>query len=232
MTFKNWIKHRLFELKYYREQRRWRKLSITEKEDEWRERHQPFELSFHRKPNMRWNDETFFSQWEIVFGEFMKLDKAAFDANSVLCDVGCGSRPVFSWFTGETNGHFIDPLLDDYIQIDEVREYWSEFPSSQRHSVPAEQCVEELVGQCHFVNCWNVLDHTYDWFQILENIAAYARPDALVCLGTDFVSHGIGHPGIDSRDRFDRFISNHFEVLQTERDFHHRELALKLRRLK
>ncbi len=200
----------------------------AEKFQVWKKTHQPFELRFHQGANYRWNDQTFFGQWDEVFGRFMGLARDSFDSPHILLDVGCGSRPVLDWFAPPCEKHFLDPLLAQYRQIEQMQPYWQGKPERILHSQPAEQPCEALLGKCDFVNCWNVLDHTYDWRLILNNLRDYARPGALVCLGTDFQSHGDGHPGIEDRNYFEAFIARHFQVVKTATNYVHRELALKL----
>lgn len=195
---------------------------------EWTRTHQPFELRFHQGENYRWKDSTFYGQWDEVFGRFMGLTRDCFTADQVLLDVGCGSRPVLDWFTAPCEKHFLDPLLSEYRQIEKMRPHWQDKPEATLHSQPAEVPCVELFGKCDFVNCWNVLDHTYDWRKILDNIRDYAKPGALVCIGTDFQSHGDGHPGIEDRRYFDDFIAEHFQVVKTATNYVYREIALKL----
>jgi SAM-dependent methyltransferase len=202
--------------------------SVDDRREEWSQRHQPFELRFHQGQNYRWDDDAFFAQWDEVFGRFLGLRKDAFGPGSVLLDVGCGSRPVLDWFTGESQKYFLDPLLAEFCRIERMSPYWRGKSPDTLFSQPAEQPITQLFGRCDFVNCWNVLDHTYDWRQILQNVRDYARPGGLVCIGTDFRAHGDGHPGIDDRGYFDRFLGDHFRLDAVRSDYVHRELALKL----
>src|SRR6478672_651097 len=91
--------------------------NAAERWAEWQSRHQPFELQFHQGQNYRWSDATFWQQWDEVFGQFMALPKDFFCRGEVLLDVGCGSRPVLDWFSGASERHFLDPLLDQYREI-------------------------------------------------------------------------------------------------------------------
>jgi hypothetical protein len=200
----------------------------AEKRAEWESRHQPFELNFHRGENYRWDDAAFSDQWNEIFGGLMGLTPRAFCRGEVLLDLGCGSRPVLDWFTGNCERHFLDPLLDRFRDIPQMKAFWAGKSPATLHAQPAEELARNLAGKCDFVNCWNVLDHTYDWRAILSNIAEYARPGGLVCLGTDFQGHGDGHPGIDDRAGFDAFIDQHFQVRASRANFVHRELALQL----
>ncbi len=201
-----------------------------QRKNEWDSVHQPFELRFHQKHNYRWDERAFRGQWDEIFGRFLGYTQQHFSAGQTLIDVGCGSRPVLDWFTGAPRKIFLDPLLDQYRQIDKMHEYWSAKRPDTLFSQPAEKMVPTLAGQCDFVNCWNVLDHTYDWRLILNNIRDYAKPGARVCLGTDFASHGEGHPGIEDQDYFFRFVNEHFEIVAERRHYVHREIALHLRR--
>ena len=194
----------------------------------WMAQDQPFELEFHQHDNYRWNDGWFDSHWQAIFARFMGFTRDSFGDNQILFDLGCGSRPCLDWFTGECRKYHLDPLLNDYLTIKQVRHYWEGKPTRTLLSQPAEQFVSELAGECDFVNCWNVLDHTYDWRAILENIRRYLRPGGTVCLGTDFKSHGLGHPGIDDPGYFFRFIETHFDVLKQEDHYADREIALRL----
>lgn len=193
---------------------------------EWVSTHQPFELRFHQKKNYRWDEQAFQGQWDELFGRFLGLTPQTYQAGQTLLDVGCGSRPVLDWFQDGPRKCFLDPLLSQYREIEQMRGFWSGKPEENLLSLPAEQLAPELAGQCDFVNCWNVLDHTYDWRQILDNIRDYAKPGAFVCLGTDFESHGIGHPGIDDKPYFENFIETHFRVRARRSNYVHREVAL------
>ena len=201
--------------------------TLDQRRAEWRAVHQPFELKFHQQRNYRWDESVFAWQWNEVYGQLMGLAPDHFDDQHRLLDVGAGSRPCLDWFTTGRK-YFVDPLLDDYVRIEAMGPYWRNHPSERLFSLPAEQFIAPLEGQCDFVNCWNVLDHTYDWRAILENIRGYTKAGSLVCLGTDFEEGGDGHPGIDDQEYFWHFINSHFEIAAERRDFVYREVALKL----
>src|SRR5207249_3535547 len=119
---------------------------------EWRRVHQPFELRFHQGQNYRWSNQTFWAQWDEIFGRFLDLRPGHFSQDAVLLDVGCGSRPVLDWFTSDCEKHFLDPLLSEYLQIDAMRPHWRDKPAERLLSQPAEVRAEQLVGKCDFVN--------------------------------------------------------------------------------
>ncbi len=195
---------------------------------EWKQVHQRYELDFHRGENFRWDDAAFMGQWDEVFGSFCGLRKDQFAAQDVIVDLGCGSRPAFDWFDAGCQKVHVDPLLDRYREIPQVARFW-------RHARgllpwPAERFVPVLEGRCAFVNCWNVLDHTYDWRRILLNLWRYAREGGLVCLSTDLEPHGPGHPGIEDPCFFWEFLESHFEIEERREHYIHREVALRMRR--
>jgi len=186
--------------------------------DEWRQVHQPWELRYHKHENFRWpkRQAEWESQWRSVFG-FAGLLPTSFASEDVLLDVGCGSRPVLDYFeAGQKN--FIDPLLADYLQIPAMTPFWKTHDRSFLHSAPAETRIERLEGICDFVLCWNVLDHSFEPFKIVDNIAAYAKPDALILIGTDLHEKPhMGHPGIGIRADFLAMIKAQFKVLKEAR---------------
>ena len=206
----------------------WEEIKETSDKNEWQNIHQPWELKYHQGNNFRWVDASWKAQWDKIFIEFMEITPSHFTNEDVLFDVGCGSRPCLDWFK-EGVVHNLDPLLNDFLKIDAMKSHWED--KTFLYSQPAESLVESLAGECDYVHCWNVLDHTYDWKQILENVALYSKKGGLVLLGTDLgsTSH-IGHPGISSKDEFFDFINEHFWITKREDSFHHREVALKLER--
>jgi SAM-dependent methyltransferase len=172
----------------------------------WQEIHQPFELKYHQQGNFRWpsREPLWDEQWENVFSLFGELKKDSFSDSDVLLDVGCGSRPALQWFNCGQK-YNIDPLLDEFLKIKQLYHHWENFDEKFLISSPAEELQPDLINQCDFVLCWNVLDHTFDWKKILHNCWEYLKNDGIFLLGTD---HGgkehIGHPGIpNSKEFFD-----------------------------
>jgi hypothetical protein len=194
--------------------------------NEWEVVHQPFELEYHQNPNMRWVDRVWNDQWQKVLSEFMELTPSHFSDEDILLDLGCGSRPALDWFDNGV-AYYLDPLLNDYLKIEKMKPYWR--GKTLVYSQPAEAPVDYLIGKCDYVHCWNVLDHSYDWKQIMKNIVSYIKKDGLVLMGTDLhETPHLGHPGIGSKQEFFDFVDEHFEIVKREDGFHHREVALKL----
>lgn len=163
---------------------------------EWLEKHQPFELDYHQKDNYRWHDEGFGLAWISNFRDFGELDPNYFTPEEILVDAGCGSRSAFEYFTTGRKV-YVDPLLDKYLQIPEVQTYWADVPHEALNGAALEQSIFALRDRCALVNCWNVLDHVFDWRKALANMLWYLRPGGIFLLCTDLASHGEGHPGID-----------------------------------
>ncbi len=208
---------------------RQRMMSLQRRRQEWCRVHQPYELSFHRQPNYRWDEQAFVGDWQEVFGRFMELAPDAFGPDDVILDLGCGSRPAFDYFAASPcQKYYLDPLLKQYLHIPQVARYWSDKDREALLAAPAEEFIPWLRGRCRFVNCWNVLEHAYDWRQILRNIASYTFPSSQVCLATDFTPHGAGHPGIDDRRYFHALITKFFRVEKELRGYMGHEIALKL----
>jgi len=203
--------------------------NLAKRKAEWKSLHQPFELDYHQHENIRWDDEQFMARWSEIFGSFCKLRRDQFGSDNVIIDIGCGSRPAFDWFDNRCVKYYLDPLLDQYREIPEVKQFWQDKPQTNLLARPAEEFVESLEATGDFINCWNVLDHTYDWRSILLNLWRYAKPGALLCIGVDLRSYGDGHPGIDDPGFLSEFVASHFHILEKREHAMERELALFLR---
>jgi hypothetical protein len=186
--------------------------------EEWTRVHQPYELKFHKGDNYRWS-EKFMVVWSDIFGNFMGVNKDQFK-DGVLLDIGCGSRPCLDWFEGGKK-YNLDPLLDQYLPIKQIQKYWVDKTPDEMICSPAEEVIKALVGKCDFIVCSNVLDHTYDWREILNNMVSYGKQGSMVCFSTDLSSHGIGHPGIDDHEEFHKFMGDHYEIVKeaTRKEF-------------
>ncbi len=180
----------------------------------WKNTHQAFELNYHKHSNFRWpgRESEWNEQWNNIFELFGEFSKDSFSSESILLDIGCGSKPALEWFNNGIK-YNIDPLLQEYLKIKQISHYWETFNKEQLINAPAEELQNNLINKCDFIICWNVLDHSYNWRKILENAANYLNKNGVFLLGTD---HGhkshIGHPGIEnSQELFDQ-INNLFVI--------------------
>ena len=206
-------------------------------EKTWEKIHQPFELEYHKKPNYRWesfrNSWMWDDCWDKLFGSFMGFNKNEFSESQMILDVGCGSKPSLDWFTSGDK-YYLDPLLNDYLKIKEVKKYWEDKPKKNLISEPAENLKSDLVNKFSFVLCWNVLDHTFDFKKIIKNISMYLKKDGVALIGNDIHKPAhIGHPGVKSEDYFFNEIEKYFKI-EREEDSHsmdnilYRDACLKL----
>lgn len=179
---------------------------------DWEETHQPFELQYHIEKGIPWceDDLKFREFWGDIF-DFIGVKRPCID-------IGCGPRPPFGAFSTA-----IDPLADQYRRL---RPKWWEGVRS--YSTPAERFHTELSGRFQTVMCWNCLDHTIGWQQILQNLSAYGRQGATFALATDFNPPSVGHPGFDEAEFFTE-LAKHFEIQKYERNFQERDIALVLK---
>jgi len=205
--------------------------------EHWKDIHQPFELNYHKKPNYRWgnfkNSWMWDDCWDKLFGDFMQFTKNQFKNEEMILDVGCGSRPAFDWFTSGDK-YYLDPLLNDYLKIKEMKEYWKDKPKNKLISEAAENLRDDLIGKFSFILCWNVLDHTYDFKDIIKNISMYLKEDGVALIGNDVLKPPhIGHPGVESESSFFNEIEKYFKI-EREEDSHsmdnilYRDACLKL----
>jgi hypothetical protein len=162
--------------------------------------HQPFELDWWRNaiPNGGHlvDDAGFAARWQ-------PIRKFIAPRGRVL-DIGCGPRPPFF------GSVVIDPLAMRYQEIAPAA-WWQAVCGI--HAVPAETMIEQLRGQFDTVVCWNCLDHTIGWRDILDNMWAYGAPGARLAIATDFHPPFIGHPGYE-RETFMAEIDKRFAVIE------------------
>ena len=132
-----------------------------------------------------------------------------------IIDIGSGPRPPFAPCT------VIEPLALEYYKITP----WQWWKDVTVHVRPAEQRIEGLKADT--IICWNCLDHTIGWRDILDNMLAYGRPDATFAVATDFWPPFDGHPGFPRED-FEWEISQRFTTIKKREPFG-RHLALLLK---
>jgi len=84
---------------------------------EWVEHNQPFELNYQKCYNYRDFDE-WDKTWNLIFKKF-DLSRDSFH-DSILVDIGCGSKPALSYFSKDNEKHCTDPLLTEFLSIEKV----------------------------------------------------------------------------------------------------------------
>ncbi len=177
--------------------------------DAWHQIHQVFELDWWRNALARGHyadDAAFEAQWARV-REFIKPEGR-------ILDIGCGPRPPFAPCA------VIEPLADEYRAITSTI-WWDEVEAYTR---PAEKTLIELEGLFDTIICWNALDHTIGWKDILDNMLAYGALGARFAIATDFFPPFAGHPGFP-RGAFMNEIDKRFQIIDRREPFG-RQLAL------
>jgi 2-polyprenyl-3-methyl-5-hydroxy-6-metoxy-1,4-benzoquinol methylase len=144
----------------------------------WASKAQEGEFNFHKSNQWR-KTQDFVDQTDRLLRHF-GFTPGQYDGR-VVADVGAGSMLRTKFFTG---AHLVvvEPLADRFR---------AEIPHSdlddaaEVYSTPAEQLIEDLEGRCDLVISINVLDHCYDFAQIVDNIRRYLKPDGLAFLTFD-----------------------------------------------
>jgi hypothetical protein len=175
--------------------------------DAWHRDHQPFELGWWKEhlDNYR-DDAAFVESWREV-KEFIK-------PRGFILDIGCGPRPPFASCT------VIEPLAHEYRKITPP-EWWH---GVVVYAHPAEYQVEWLRNWADTVICWNCIDHTIGWREILDNMVVYGDARTRYALATDFWPPFLGHPGFE-REEFMTEVKKRFEIID-RREPLGRQLAL------
>jgi hypothetical protein len=184
----------------------------------WQTVHQPFELRWWERAlaTGHSDDPGFTEQWREVRNWIDPHRKSAFGFDwTKVIDIGCGPRPPFRPCVA------IEPLGREY-RLMAPSEWWEGVMLLAR---PAEDRVQGLRGDT--IICWNCLDHTIGWREILDNMLYYGNPGALFAIATDFHEPFVGHPGYP-KDEFLAEIDKRFITVDRREPFG-RELALLLR---
>ena len=150
----------------------------TESREKWASEAQEGEFAFHKTNKWRQTPD-FMIQTDRLLRHFGFTPEQY--AGKVVVDVGAGSMLRTRFFTG---AHLVvvEPLADRFL---------AEIPgcdlnnAAEVYSLPAEQLVEPLVGRSDLVISINVLDHCYDFPQIVDNIRQYLKPDGVAFLTFD-----------------------------------------------
>ncbi|WP_203785819.1 class I SAM-dependent methyltransferase [Paractinoplanes rishiriensis] len=150
----------------------------TESRDKWATEAQEGEFLFHK--NNKWRQTPdFMRQTDRLLRHFGFTPEQY--AGRTVVDVGAGSMLRTKFFTG---AHLVvvEPLADRFLTEIENTDLKD---AAELYSTPAEQLITELVGRCDLVISINVLDHCYDFPQIVDNIRQYLKPDGLAFLTFD-----------------------------------------------
>jgi len=151
---------------------------IRFKREKWEQVAQNGEFRFHLKNEWRQSPE-FMGQTKRLFGHF---GFSPDDYNGkVVIDLGGGSRLRTKYFIG-ARIFVIEPLAEKFIkEID-----WCDLRDAERvYSTPAEENIEECNNSADLVISINVLDHCYNFKEIIKNIKAYLTRDGLAFLSFD-----------------------------------------------
>jgi len=200
---------------------------MMDMKEKWEKECQPFEQDFQSNQNYRWDKESFEAAWAKHFSEWCEFDQSAF-GGQVILDVGCGSRCAIDYFRDAVK-YYNDPLINTYIKIPQVSAVWDQYHI--RHSLcsPAEVYWNHMQTACSFINCWNVLDHCYNWRDVVRNIIDYARTGCYVAIATDTVPHK-GHIGIDDGCELYNRLAAEFDVVKEKPGYWGRQHAWLLKK--
>lgn len=144
----------------------------------WFGQAQQGELAFHKQDRQR-QSAGFDENSKLLFEHFGLL-REHFRGCTVI-DLGAGSKLRTKYFD-EAQVIAIEPLADRFL--DEVP--WCDLNVAHSvYSQPAEHRIEALIGCADLLVSINVLDHCYNFDQIISNIRAYLKPDGIAFLSFD-----------------------------------------------
>lgn len=144
----------------------------------WQDRAQVGELKFHvedaPQPDaaIRQRDADLFAGFGFWPDQF---------TGELVVDVGAGPYLRTKYFT-DARIAVVEPLADEFRR----RVPWSDLADADAvYSIPAEEPVEELIGQASCVLSLNAIDHAFDPGRILANMRQYLKPYGVLMVSVD-----------------------------------------------
>ncbi|MEM7102985.1 MAG: methyltransferase domain-containing protein [Bacteroidota bacterium] len=154
----------------------------------WKEVSQKGEFNFHK--SSEWRNTSDFMDKTIKLFKSFGFNHEDYKGKTVL-DLGAGSKLRSKFFHG-ARLIVIEPMADDCIR--EIP--WCDLNDAEKvYSTPAEEYIEKLEEKVDFVVSINVLDHCYNFKDIVGNIHKYLKKGGLAFLSFDahFVTNKM-HP--------------------------------------
>lgn len=168
----------------------------------WAGQAQKGEFDFHI--NNKWRDtEDFTIQSKKLFETF-GFSESEYEHKNIL-DLGAGSKLRTKFFKN-ANLYVVEPLADKFIESIA----WCDLKDSKAvYSLPAEQRIDELKNKMDLVVSINVIDHCYNFVDIINNLKYYLSTDGVVFLSFD--KHGVTdemHPLILNEEICDKIFTD------------------------
>jgi 2-polyprenyl-3-methyl-5-hydroxy-6-metoxy-1,4-benzoquinol methylase len=157
------------------------KINVQAKIDpkEWADS-QNAELDFHKDNNWRADHESFTKSNISFFENVIGYNNTDYAGKNIL-DLGAGSKLRAKFFK-DANIHVIEPLANKFMNEIE----WCDLNDAVNvYSVPAEELVTDIIGKMDMVMSINVIDHCYNFTDILDNIHKYMSDDGIALLSFD-----------------------------------------------
>ena len=146
--------------------------------DLWYRQAQEGELAFHKKDQKRQSSD--FDENSKALFEHFGLHREQFRGGTVI-DLGAGSKLRSKYFEA-AELIAIEPLASRFLE--EIS--WCDLNDADAvYSEPAECLIQDCVGRADLLVSINVLDHCFDFDQIVANIRAYLKPEGLAFLSFD-----------------------------------------------
>lgn len=146
--------------------------------EEWINHAQKGEFEYHKANHWRSTDR--FMADTIQLMDSFGFNQSDYSGKTVL-DLGAGSKLRSKYFK-EAELIAIEPMADDCVK--EIG--WCDLEDADKlYSLPAEEYIPYLENKIDFVMSINVLDHCFDFDQIISNIHKYMKDDGLAFLSFD-----------------------------------------------
>lgn len=136
------------------------------------------EFEYHLNNQWRQSND-FMNQTKKLF-HFFGLEENDYK-NKIVIDLGAGSKLRTKYFN-DAKIIALEPLADKFMQSIS----WSDLNEAYAvYSFPAEELIDECMDQADLVISINVIDHCFDFEQIVSNIYQYVKKSGYVFLSFD-----------------------------------------------
>lgn len=191
-----------------------RKPITTIDKETWKKNSQAGEFAFHKRDTWRQSDD-FIEQTKVFFTQ-MGYNANQF-SDQVVVDLGAGSKMRGKYF--QNNKLIaIEPMAEDCLR--EIP--WSDLNDADKlYSQPAEDLIPELVNNVDFVFSINVLDHCYNFDEIVKNVFLYLKPGAEAFFSFDehYITDKM-HPLVLNDEICDKiFLKTGFSIKKMQKGF-------------
>jgi ubiquinone/menaquinone biosynthesis C-methylase UbiE len=183
--------------------------------NDWENRQLKDELDFWKEPDKFEPLGTYSDRQE----KYYKINKNMFSnlkmnfEGKIICDIGCGPYLGFLPYTKAKTKFAIDPLIEEYNNIEQYSLFYNQHQDIILLNVLAEKIplISNYVDACY---CMNSLDHMVDPYQALKEMIRILKKGGYFALSVD-INGTPDHPHKILEKDLDKYLlDGEFEIIE------------------